>query len=132
MSPAPKGPHPFADLMGLKVTRTDDGYSLVTLEVQEKHLNPQGSVHGGVAYALADTGMAAALYSSLSEDESPATLEVKITYLQAVTTGTLECETRVLRKGRRFAMLESEVLQGGTLVAKASGTYAISTRPTQG
>ena len=72
MSPAPKGPHPFADLMGLKVTRTDDGYSLVTLEVQEKHLDPQGSAHGGVAYALADTGMAAALYSFLSEDESPA------------------------------------------------------------
>ena len=85
-----------------------------------------GSVHGAVTFALADTGMALALYSSLLANEVLATLEIKIMYFSPTLSGSLNCVTRVLNRGRRFAMLESEILQDSKIIAKASGIYAVS------
>ncbi|MFZ1866785.1 MAG: PaaI family thioesterase, partial [Polyangiales bacterium] len=60
--------------------------------------------------------------------ESCATVEIKIVYLASAREGELVCETRVIRKGSRIAVLESEVFTGDRLVAKALGTYSIFPR----
>lgn len=74
---------------------------------------------------MADTGMGAALYSQLKEPESCATIEITMVYLAPVQKGLLECETRLLSKGKRIAFLESAVSNDGKLVAKALGTFAV-------
>lgn len=91
-------------------------------------MNPHGVVHGAVAYALADTGMGAALYTLLGPEESCATIEIKIVYLASAREGELVCETKVVRKGSRVAVLESEVFASDRLIAKALGTYSILSR----
>jgi acyl-CoA thioesterase len=88
-------------------------------------MNPHGVCHGGVLYTMADTGMGAAVYSRLDEAESCATIEIKMVYIAAVRAGELTCESRVVHKGRSTAVLESELHQGGRLVAKALGTFAV-------
>lgn len=93
--------------------------------MQPHHQNSQGAVHGGVFFTLADTGMGAALYSVLAAGQACATIEVKIHYFRSVRAGAIECRTRVVHKGQRVAALESELLAGGELVAKASGSFAI-------
>ncbi len=118
-------PMGFQLLVGFDITERGDGVSRCRLVVDERHLNPHGVVHGGVLYAMADTGMGAAVYSRLEPDESCATIEVKMVYLGAVRSGVLECETRLVQRGRRVAVLESEVRNGERLVAKALGTFAI-------
>ncbi|MFQ5616679.1 MAG: PaaI family thioesterase [Anaerolineales bacterium] len=50
---------------------------------------------------------------------------MKISYLKAVLSGTLTCDTKVIHKGGRIAFPESEVSNGESLVAKATGTFAI-------
>ena len=75
--------------------------------------------------ALADTGMGGALYPLLADNESCATIEIKITYFKPVHKGTLECATQLLHKGKTVASLESEIFSNNDLVAKASGTYSI-------
>jgi len=120
-----KGFNPFGDLIGLTLSKLDEGYSQFTLEVNGNLRNPYGVLHGGAVSSMADTGMGAALYSCLQEGEVCATAEIKITYLRSVTAGTLICDTKVIHKGRRIAFLESEVWHGERLVAKASGTYSI-------
>ena len=117
--------HPFADLIGLVFESVHQGRSLCRIEVEDKLLNPHGVVHGSVLSALADTGMGGALYPLLSEDESCATIEIKISYFKPVKDGTLECNTEMLHKGNTVASLESEIFSNDELVAKASGTYAI-------
>jgi acyl-CoA thioesterase len=72
--------------------------------------------------------MGAALYTLLEKAESCATIEIKIVYLSSVRAGELVCDTRVIRKGSRVAVLESEVFESERLVAKALGTYSIHTR----
>jgi acyl-CoA thioesterase len=118
-------PMGFQLLVGFDVTERGEGISRCELEVEEKHLNPHRVVHGGVMYTLADTGMGAAVYSVLEPHELCATIELKMVYMAPVREGRLVCESRVLHRGRRVIVLESEVRNGDRLAAKALGTFAV-------
>ena len=120
-----KGFHPFGDLIGLKFTKLEKGYSQCTLDVVDKLLNPHKVVHGGVLYSMADTGMGAAAYTNLGKNELCATIEIKINYFKAVKAGSLTCDTKVIHKGKKIVTLDSEIFNDGQIVAKALGTYSI-------
>ena len=119
--------HPFGELIGLVFEDMTAGSSLCRLDVNEQLFNPHKVIHGGVLYTMADTGMGGAVYPLLKEGELCATVEIKITYFKAVRTGSLECRSTVINRGKTIASLESEILNDGTLVAKAYGTYSIFT-----
>ncbi|MFQ5650106.1 MAG: PaaI family thioesterase [bacterium] len=123
-----KGFNPFGDLIGLSFSRTQKGTSRCTLEVDKKLLNPHNLVHGGVIYAMADTGMGVALYGDLDENESCATIEIKIMYFKSVTSGAITCESTVLHRSKRIAIIESEISNEGRLIAKATGTFYVLRR----
>jgi acyl-CoA thioesterase len=115
----------FSDLVGVEFTDIDPGYSRCVVDVTDDLMNPYGVVHGSVFHVMADTGMGAAIYPELAEDEQCATIEIKTSYLDAVRSGTLTCETDLVRRGRSVAHLESDVSGEGGLVAKATGSYSI-------
>jgi acyl-CoA thioesterase len=117
--------HHFAELIGLVVEAQRAGFSRCVLQVAEHHHNPHKVVHGAVIYALADTGMGAALYPTLAQGESCATIEVKINYFKPVASGSISCITEIVNRGRTVANLQSKVFSGETLVATANGHYAI-------
>lgn len=119
--------HPFADLIGLRTDERHAGFSRLSLTILKEHLNPHGVVHGAIAYALADTGMGAALYPTLSEGEICATIEIKINYFKPITDGELSCETTINNRGKTIANLESKIYVDQVLVAQANGNYAIFT-----
>ncbi len=121
----PEGFDSFGEYVGLTFTKWDKGYSQCTVEVDGRLLNPYRSLHGGVAFTMADSGMGFALLSMLEEGERCATVECSIVYFRAVKSGTLTCDTRVIHKSKRIAALESEIRQGGLLLAKAMGTWSI-------
>ena len=56
--------HPFDDLIGLTVEQQGEGSSTLLLPVDCRHFNPHGVVYGAVIYAMADTGMGAALFDA--------------------------------------------------------------------
>ena len=119
-------PHPFADLIGFETSNQGEGVCINELTIEEKHFNPHGIVHGAAIYALADTGMGGALSSLLDEGQICTTIEIKINYLRPATRGHLNCETRVINKGSRTAVLESSVVgEDGKLIARAMGTFMI-------
>jgi acyl-CoA thioesterase len=117
--------HPFAELIDMQVDHQAAGESTLSLQVGAKHLNPHKVVHGAVLYALADTGMGAALYPTLATGEICATIEIKINYFKAVSSGTLVCKTLLLNRGKSVANLESRLYREQVLVAQANGNYAI-------
>ena len=120
--------HPFADLLGFVVESRGD--SRMTLAVEDRHLNPHGLVHGAVLYALADTGMGAALTSVLPESDICSTVDIRISYFRPWKSGVLSCDTRVVHRGRNFAALQSDLHDGeGRHLGQASGTFAILSRP---
>ena len=91
--------NPFASLIDLEVESRDDGKSTVSISIGPQHMNPHGVVHGAVLYALADTGMGAALYSTLEPGQICATIEIKINYFKPVVQGKVRCEAAVLNRG---------------------------------
>jgi acyl-CoA thioesterase len=115
----------FSQLIGLTFSDMDEGISHCSIEVKEPHLNPLGVVHGGVIYSLADTGMGGALYSTLDKNERCVTVEIKITYIRFVTSGSIKCTSKVVSKTKRLGFTEAEVHNAGDLIAKASGTFSI-------
>lgn len=120
-----EGSNPFGELIGLSFSSMENGSSQCRLEVTERLLNPNGVVHGGVIYSLADTAMGGALFSTLNEEQSCATVEMKVNYFKPATSGSLSCTAEVVHRGKRFGYLESEVRSEDGLIAKASATFSI-------
>ncbi|WP_254761470.1 PaaI family thioesterase [Natrinema marinum] len=118
-------PQMFSDLIDLEFVDVDPGYSRGVIETSDELQNPNGVLHGGVLYTMADTGMGAALAAMLEEGEQCATIEIKINYLEPVRAGRVTCETNVLRKGGSVAYLESDIAHDGETVARATGTFSV-------
>jgi acyl-CoA thioesterase len=117
---------PFAELLGMRAKSAGEGRARFELAVEAKHLNPNGTLHGGVVYSLADSAMGAALFSQLEPGEQCATLEIKMSYLLPVTGGSIAVEAAVVQRTKRIGVLEARVFgDGDKLVALATGTFYI-------
>jgi len=101
-------PWAFAELLGMRPTSMGDGRARFELDVAPNHLNPNGTVHGGVIYSLADSAMGTALFSQLDGRQWCATLEIKMNYLLPVTGGTIAAEATVISRTQRIGVLEAE------------------------
>jgi acyl-CoA thioesterase len=121
---------PFLEHIGLVLREQAAGTSTCTLAVAPIHFNSSGLVHGAVLFALADTGMGAALLGALEQGEAFATVELRIHYFKPVRGGELRCLTQLVHRGRTLANLESSLFLGDVLVARASGNFAIFRRAT--
>ncbi len=119
--------NPFAELVGFKLRLgpRGSGKASASLPVRPELLNPNGVVHGGALFTLADTLMGAALFTTLEPGENCATIEIKIHFLQPVAQGTIRCRTRLVHRGRRVGVLEVHLSVGRQKVAQALGSFAI-------
>jgi uncharacterized protein (TIGR00369 family) len=114
---------PTADL-GLELESLKQGHVVFSMNVQDRHKQMHGVVHGGVLATLADTVAAIAAYTAVPWGTHIATVELKINYLAAVEGGKIKADARVLRAGRNFVVTECEIFsESGTMVAKALMTF---------
>lgn len=125
LAPARRHHNGFAELVGLRHVSRGAGTSRYEVDLREEHFNPQGVVHGGLAFALADTGTGSALWTLLARGEGCATIEMKISYLKPAKSGHLVCDSRVLHREGNMATIESEVRSGDEVIARAVAVYAI-------
>jgi len=118
----------IARTLGYDVTEAEKGRVLVTLIPTEQHLNPAGTVHGGLTATLLDSCMGLAIQSTLEKDFAQTTLEFKISLVRAITpqTGEIRAEGKVLSSGRRIGTAEGRVLdRQGRLLAHGTTTCLI-------
>jgi uncharacterized protein (TIGR00369 family) len=114
----------FISLVGAQPPEADDGQACVEVDVDERHLNPAGTVHGGLLATLVDTTMGAAVRSAV-DGEVPATSQLTITYLRPGKPGRLVVTARVTKRGESLTMCEAEVEQSGKPLAHALATFAL-------
>jgi uncharacterized protein (TIGR00369 family) len=116
----------FTELVGTEVSSAQEGRAVVSLEAKERHLNPSGTVHGGVISTLVDAAMAEALNTITEEGEQPFTIQITVNYLKPGKPGTLTSTAEVRKGGERITIVEAEVMQeedDEEVVALATGTY---------
>ena len=112
----------FREHVELVVEPQDDGTSVVAVDAGEQHLNPGGSVHGGVLATMIDVAMGTAV--ATTGGQSPVTVSLAVTYLERGRLGRLEARARVRKRGKRLMVVEAEVVQDGDVVADALATFA--------
>jgi uncharacterized protein (TIGR00369 family) len=89
-------------------------------------INAGGLLSGVATYALVDYTMGSALWAQTTEEESIATVNIAINYVQTATEGDVVCDTQVDRRNRTSAVLRSEVRhEDGRLLVTAIGSYSI-------
>jgi uncharacterized protein (TIGR00369 family) len=118
----------MARTLGYDVTEAVDGRVVVTAEPNGAHLNPAGTVHGGLAATLLDTCMGLAVQTTLEKGVAQTTVEFKITLVRPITpeTGLIKAEGVVLSRGRRIGTAEGRITdQKGRLLAHGTTTCLI-------
>ncbi len=118
----------IAQTLGYDVTEAANGRVVVTAEPNDTHLNPAGTVHGGLAATLLDSCMGLAILSTLEKGVGQTTLEFKISLLRPITpqTGLITAEGVVLSRGRRVGTAEGRITDAnGRLLAHGTTTCQI-------
>jgi uncharacterized protein (TIGR00369 family) len=123
-APAP----PIAELVGFDLVEVGEGHASFALDPAERHYNPLGTVHGGIAATLLDSAMGCAVHTTLGEGESYTTLELKVNFVRAITeaTGRVVASGSVIHRGGRVATAEARLAdEDGRLLAHATSTCLI-------
>ena len=121
-----QSPMAIASLLGFSIKSVQSGEAVIEFEMTADHTNTMGTLHGGVFCTIADTAMGVAFYTMLEENESLATLELKINYLKPVWNGKLLAKGKVIKKGRSTGFVECNVMdENDELVAHANSTYMV-------
>lgn len=122
----------LGSLVNLRVVESEDGDSVLTMDITPNVLNSQGFVHGGMLFTFADYAMGAAARSLVDEDRAVVTLEAKANYLMNVREGVLIARCQTLHHGQHVIMLETRIQDArtGDLVVIVTGTfYVVKRRP---
>src|SRR5919202_5527023 len=120
--PIPSG---FAERIGARSEQTGEGRAVVRFEVTDEHLNPAGTLHGGVLATLVDTAMGQAVRSRTGEDDVPATSQLTVTYLRPGKPGHLQVTAELRMQGEHLTVCEADVEQDGRALVHAVATFAV-------
>jgi uncharacterized protein (TIGR00369 family) len=118
----------IAQTLGYDVSEAESGRVVVTLVPNDSHLNPSGTVHGGLAATLLDSAMGLAIWSTLEKGFGQTTLEFKISLIRPITPGmgVIRAEGTVLNRGRRVGTAEGRIIdERGRLLAHGTTTCLI-------
>src|ERR1700740_1043687 len=116
-------PPPIARLLGFVLKSIEPGHAVFEMEIDQRHHNPMGTLHGGIYCDLADAAMGYAYAATLGEGESFTTVELNINFFRPVRDGKLTASAHVVKAGSTLGYVECDVTDSkGKLVAKAAST----------
>jgi uncharacterized protein (TIGR00369 family) len=118
----------IAHTLGYDVIEAAKGRAVVSVEPGDAHLNPYGTVHGGLTATLLDSCMGLAVQTMLEKGLGQTTVEFKISLMRPITsqTGRIKAEGIVLSCGRRIGSAEGRLTDAtGRLLAHGTSTCLI-------
>jgi len=121
----------MARTLGYDIVEASSGRVVVTAFPTGDHLNPAGTVHGGLAATLLDSCMGLAIWSVTEKGFGSTTLEFKISFVRPIMpdSGQVKAEGIVLTVGRRIGTAEGRLTdQAGRLLAHGTTTCLIFER----
>lgn len=115
---------PFAQLLNLELGEISPGAAALHIEVRDQLKQNRGVVHGGVIASLIDTAAAFALLTLLEKDQTSTTVDLTIHYLRPLLGGRATAKARVIRAGRRVAVITVNVVdETETVIATALTSF---------
>lgn len=122
--PAP----PIAQLLGFSLVEVEPGHAVFECTPGERHYNPIGVVHGGLAMTLLDSAMGCCVQTLMPDKAGYTTLEAKTNLVRAITSesGKLRAIGKAVHIGKRIATAEARLEDlAGKLYAHATTTCIV-------
>ena len=117
---------PYFSLISMKIKELEWGASVLEVELEEKHLQPFGYVHGGAIASVIDAATFWAVFPQVKDGMGLTTVEVKANFLAPVQKGKLIVKGRCIKIGRTLALGEAYVNSAeGNLIAHGTTTMMI-------
>jgi uncharacterized protein (TIGR00369 family) len=116
----------FPAYCGYQVDVVEYGKFHTSLKIRPDHKQQDGFVHAGVIATMADHTAGYAAFTTVTDDFRILTIEFKINYFRPATEEIIVCRSKVINKGKRIIVSESEVFSVSSgderLVSKAMVT----------
>jgi uncharacterized protein (TIGR00369 family) len=116
---------PSAADAGIFLRAIDAGSAELVLPYHERSLRPGGTIAGPFMMLLADVCMYAVVLSLLGEIKLAVTTSLNINFLRKPSECELSAQGRIIKLGKRLAVIEVSIFSGDEIVAHATGTYSI-------
>ena len=117
---------PYFSLLSMKIVQLEIGRSFLEIEIQEKHLQPFGYVHGGVFSSIIDAATWWAAFPEIDEDMGMTTVDLKLNYLAPSQTGKMLARGQSIKLGRTLGLADAEVTdESGRLIAHGTSTLML-------
>ena len=109
---------PYFKLLSIMVKDLGIGYSLLEVDIENRHLNPFGGVHGGVYSSVIDTAAYWAAYCELDENAGLISLDLNVNFLAPVRNSKLIVKGRRIKTGKTVCIAEATAFdQANKMVA---------------
>jgi len=117
-------PPPIAATLGFNLVSV--ALCEATIEMRtdpSRHANPMGTIHGGVLCDLADAAIGTAHATTLSEDESFTSVDLKMNFFRPIWDTTLRAQAKAVHLGRTTSHYECRITrEDEKLIAMATST----------
>lgn len=113
-----------------EVMEVGPGTVVMRLAPNERHLRPGGTISGPTMFALADVTAYCVVLAHIGPVALAVTTNLNINFLRRPEPGPLTCACRILKLGKRLAVVEASIHgeDPDDLVAHATATYSIPPR----
>jgi uncharacterized protein (TIGR00369 family) len=118
---------PYFDLLSLRIIEVGAGFSVMQIDLAQKHLQPFGFVHGGVFASIIDAASFWSLFYEIEDqDTGVTTVDLKLNYLAPAVSGKLIARGRQIKLGRTLGYADAEVTDAkGRILAHGSSTVIL-------
>jgi uncharacterized protein (TIGR00369 family) len=117
---------PYFALLSMKIKNLEWGTAVLEVDLEEKHLQPFGYVHGGLIASVIDATAFWAVFPQVKDGLGLTTVEIKVNYLAPVKEGKLVAKGRCIKIGKTLALGEAYINSAeGNLVAHGTATMMI-------
>lgn len=118
---------PLAVDFDIALENISNGEAVMRLPYNPRSIRPGGSISGPHMMMLADACMYAVVLSMIGEVKLAVTTNFNINFLRKPSKSDLLAEGKIIKLGKRLAIMEVRILTSdkNKLVAHATGTYSI-------
>ena len=117
---------PYFLLLSMEIKDLEWGTCVLEVELEEKHLQPFGNVHGGLIASVIDAAAFWAVFPQVKDGLGLTTVEIKVNYLAPIREGKLVAKGRCIKIGKTLALGETYINSSeGNLLAHGTATMMI-------
>ena len=117
---------PFLETIGPLYSAGSGAQLVVGLQVQEKHTNARGTLHGGVLASVADIALGYGLATSTNPPTSMVTASLNVDFAGSAQIGDwIETSLDIQKIGARMAFANVYFTLRGERIARASGVFLV-------